>query len=44
MLASYHNLAFLHQMMNEIRLAISEDRFEQYKKDFLNRYKKGEIL
>lgn len=43
MLASYHNLAFLHQMMNEIRQAISEDRFEQYKKDFLFRYKQGNI-
>ena len=43
MLASYHNLAFLHQMMKEIRTAITENRFEQYKKDFLDRYKKGEI-
>ena len=43
MLASYHNLAFLHQMMNEIRQAISEDRFEEYKKDFLSRYKEGNI-
>ena len=43
MLASYHNLAFLHQMMKEIRTAITENRFEQYKKDFLSRYKKGKI-
>ncbi len=43
MLASYHNLAFLHQLMNEIRQAISEDRFELYKKDFLFRYKQGNI-
>ncbi len=43
MLASYHNLAFLNQMMNEIRLAISQNRFEQYRKDFLTRYKAGNI-
>lgn len=43
MLASYHNLAFLNQMMNEIRLAISENRFEQYRKDFLTRYTAGNI-
>lgn len=38
MLASYHNLAFLHNMMKEIRLAIKENRFEAYAKAFLNRY------
>jgi queuine tRNA-ribosyltransferase len=38
MLASYHNLAFLHSMMNEIRDAIDNDSFLQYKKDFLHRY------
>lgn len=38
MLASYHNLAFLHSMMNEIRAAIDNDSFLQYKKDFLHRY------
>ena len=43
MLASYHNLAFLHQMMNEIRQAITEDRFYEYKANFLNRYKEGNI-
>ncbi len=43
MLASYHNLAFLHQMMEEIRAAIAEDRFEQYKSGFLARYKAGAI-
>jgi queuine tRNA-ribosyltransferase len=41
MLASYHNLAFLHQMMAEVRVAIEEDRFAQYKKDFLQRYNGG---
>lgn len=43
MLASYHNLAFLHQMMEEIRLAIEEDRFEAYKKAFLDRYNRHDI-
>lgn len=38
MLASYHNLAFLHTMMNEIRLAITENRFLAYKTAFLRRY------
>jgi len=42
-LASYHNLYFLWNMMNEIRAAINEDRFEQYKKDFLDRFNKGVI-
>ena len=38
MLASYHNLYFLHNMMKEVRQAISEDRFEEYKTNFLKRY------
>ncbi len=38
MLASYHNLAFLHAMMNEIREAITNDTFTEYKKKFLSRY------
>ena len=38
-LASYHNLYFLQNMMKEIRAAISENRFEQYKKDFLETFK-----
>ena len=40
-LASYHNLYFLQDMMYEIRAAINEDRFEEYKKDFLERFKEG---
>jgi len=40
MLASYHNLYFLNNMIHEIRNAISEDRFADYKKTFLNRYNK----
>jgi len=38
MLASYHNLYFLHNMMAEIRVAISENRFEEYRTNFLKRY------
>ncbi|MBQ0050811.1 MAG: tRNA guanosine(34) transglycosylase Tgt [Treponema sp.] len=38
MLASYHNLYFLHNMMKEIRVAIEENRFEEYRNQFLARY------
>ena len=38
MLASYHNLYFLHNMIKEVRQAINEDRFEEYKSSFLKRY------
>jgi queuine tRNA-ribosyltransferase len=38
MLASYHNLAFLHNMMAEIRTAINTDTFTQYRQSFLRRY------
>ena len=37
-LASIHNLRFLLKMMEEIRCAISENRLEEYKKDFYDRY------
>lgn len=43
MLASYHNLYFLHNMMKEIRLAIEENRFEEYRINFLKRYHAGNI-
>lgn len=43
MLASYHNLYFLHNMMKEIRLAIEENRFEEYRTYFLKRYHAGNI-
>ncbi len=43
MLASYHNLYFLHNMMKEIRLAIEENRFEEYRTNFLKRYHAGNI-
>jgi len=42
-LASYHNLYFLNTMMKEIRVAIDEDRFEEYRKAFLEKYKSGVI-
>ncbi len=40
-LASYHNLYFLNEMLKEIRVAIDEDRFEQYRKDFLEKFHQG---
>ena len=43
MLATYHNLYFLNNLMKEIRGAISEDRFEEFKKQFLSRYEAGNI-
>ena len=43
MLASYHNLYFLHDMMNGIRSAIAADRFEQFRADFLGRFKSGDV-
>ena len=38
MLATYHNLAFLHRMVAEIREAITEDRFSEYYRRFLKDY------
>ena len=38
MLATYHNLAFLHRMVAEIREAITEDRFLEYYRSFLKDY------
>ncbi len=43
MLASYHNLYFLNNMVKEIRLAINEDRFEEYKKSFLEKFHSQEF-
>ncbi len=43
MLASYHNLYFLNNMLKEIRVAIEENRFEQYRKDFLERFHKKSV-
>lgn len=41
MLATYHNLAFLHQMMDDIRKAIANDCFAEYKSNFLARFCSG---
>jgi queuine tRNA-ribosyltransferase len=43
MLSSYHNLCFLHTMLTEIQHAIEQDRFIQYRKDFLARFEAGNI-
>jgi queuine tRNA-ribosyltransferase len=43
MLSSYHNLYFLHTMLTEIQRAIEEDRFVQYRRDFLARFEAGNI-
>ncbi|BDU50200.1 queuine tRNA-ribosyltransferase [Haliovirga abyssi] len=37
-LATYHNLHFLIKMMDEIREAIAEDRFYEYKENFIKKY------
>ena len=37
-LATYHNLAFLHRMVAEIRESITEDRFSEYYRSFLKDY------
>lgn len=38
MLASYHNLYFLNNMIKEIRASIENDCFEEYRKNFLARF------
>ncbi|MDR0290033.1 MAG: tRNA guanosine(34) transglycosylase Tgt [Treponema sp.] len=39
MLASYHNLFFLNQLILDTRQAITENRFLEFKKNFLSKYK-----
>ena len=39
-LLSIHNIRFLTKMMEDMRKAIQEDKFEEYKKAFIERYKK----
>ena len=39
MLASYHNLFFINELVKGARDAIREDRFPEYKRDFLSRYR-----
>ena len=38
MLASYHNLYFLNSLVKDIRKAINEDRFVEFKESFMKRY------
>ena len=38
MLATEHNLTYLYNFMERIREAIKEDRFAQFKKDYLERF------
>lgn len=42
MLATYHNLFFMREMMEGIRRAIDEDRFDSHRKNFLERFESGE--
>lgn len=37
-LATYHNLYFLHELMNDIRTAIEEQRLAEFSAEFLGRY------
>ena len=41
MLASYHNLAFLHDFMVDIRTSIELGKFAGFKRSFLERYTRG---
>ncbi|MFA6646322.1 MAG: tRNA guanosine(34) transglycosylase Tgt [Sphaerochaetaceae bacterium] len=38
MLATEHNLTYLYDLMQKVRLAIQEDRFSQFKNEYLSRY------
>jgi queuine tRNA-ribosyltransferase len=42
MLASFHNLYFLHNLVKEARGSIREDRFSAFKRDFLRHYTEGD--
>jgi queuine tRNA-ribosyltransferase len=42
MLASYHNLYFLNDLVREARRAIEEDRFPAFKAAFLRRFEGGQ--
>jgi queuine tRNA-ribosyltransferase len=44
MLLSYHNLYFLVHTMENIRKAIEEDRFLEYKREFYLKYGDYETL
>jgi queuine tRNA-ribosyltransferase len=38
MLATEHNLTYLYRLMQRIRSAILEDRFKEFKKEYLARF------
>lgn len=40
---TYHNIYFIQNMLKEIRKAIKQKRFEQYKKEFLKNYKRKDL-
>ncbi|MCL2810048.1 MAG: tRNA guanosine(34) transglycosylase Tgt [Treponema sp.] len=42
MLASFHNLYFINNLVTKARNAIEQGRFLEYKKDFLSRYSNGD--
>lgn len=42
MLASYHNLYFLHNLVKDARRAVEENRFLSFKKNFLKEYSGGQ--
>jgi len=42
-LASYHNLYFINELVTNARNAIKDNRFIEYRKDFLSRYNIGDI-
>jgi queuine tRNA-ribosyltransferase len=42
MLASYHNLYFLHDLIQNARRAIEADRFTAFQRDFLSRYREAQ--
>ncbi len=41
MLATYHNLYFLHRLVLDAREAIEQDRFAEFKSAFLGKYQEG---
>ena len=43
MLASYHNLYFLNSLLKKIRNSIESGGFEEYKKNFLDRFSRNEV-
>ena len=43
MLASYHNLYFLHTMMLGIRKSIEEDRFPAFREEFLKQFRSNAV-